>query len=146
MKKIPIGLSDLEGNYYYFDKTNFIDEIIKDIDQYFSKLVNHILNDDVLKSELYDSIIFDPSVKSNKWIVETIEVSKYGDMVSIEGRFKLSLILDFNLNSVEFEIDDLHLFKDRILKLINNQTQTYWEYKFCDFSLWLFHFLMILMK
>ena len=30
MKKIPIGLSDLEGNYYYFDKTNFIDEIIKD--------------------------------------------------------------------------------------------------------------------
>ena len=34
MKKIPIGLSDfkklIEGNYYYFDKTNFIDEIIKD--------------------------------------------------------------------------------------------------------------------
>lgn len=111
------------------------DEIIKDIDQYFSKLVNHILNDDVLKSELYDSIIFNPSVKSNKWIVETIEVSKYGDMVSIEGRFNLSLILDFNLNSVEFEIDDLHLFKDRILNLINNQTQTYWEYKFYDFSL-----------
>ena len=30
MKKIPIGLSDfkklIEGNYYYFDKTNFIDE------------------------------------------------------------------------------------------------------------------------
>ena len=34
MKKLPIGLSDfkklIEGNYYYFDKTNFIDEIIKD--------------------------------------------------------------------------------------------------------------------
>ena len=34
MKKIPIGLSDfkklIEGSYYYFDKTNFIDEIIKD--------------------------------------------------------------------------------------------------------------------
>ena len=34
MKKIPIGLSDfkklIEGNYYYFDKTYFIDEIIKD--------------------------------------------------------------------------------------------------------------------
>ena len=34
MKKFPIGLSDfkklIEGNYYYFDKTNFIDEIIKD--------------------------------------------------------------------------------------------------------------------
>ncbi|WP_405349711.1 ATP-binding protein [Fusobacterium animalis] len=34
MKKIPIGLSDfkklIERNYYYFDKTNFIDEIIKD--------------------------------------------------------------------------------------------------------------------
>ena len=34
MKKIPIGLSDfkklIEGNYYYFDKTNFIDEVIKD--------------------------------------------------------------------------------------------------------------------
>ncbi|EUB42194.1 AAA family ATPase, partial [Fusobacterium sp. CM1] len=28
MKKLPIGLSDfkklIEGNYYYFDKTNFI--------------------------------------------------------------------------------------------------------------------------
>ena len=34
MKKLPIGLSDfkklIEGNYYYFDKTNFIDEIVKD--------------------------------------------------------------------------------------------------------------------
>ena len=34
MKKLPIGLSDFKkligGNYYYFDKTNFIDEIIKD--------------------------------------------------------------------------------------------------------------------
>ena len=34
MKRIPIGLSDfkklIEENYYYFDKTNFIDEIIKD--------------------------------------------------------------------------------------------------------------------
>ena len=34
MKKLPIGLSDfkklIEGNYYYFDKTKFIDEIIKD--------------------------------------------------------------------------------------------------------------------
>ena len=34
MKKIPIGLSDfkelIEENYYYFDKTKFIDEIIKD--------------------------------------------------------------------------------------------------------------------
>ena len=34
MKKLPIGLSDfkklIEENYYYFDKTNFIDEIIKD--------------------------------------------------------------------------------------------------------------------
>ena len=34
MKKLPIGLSDfkklIEGSYYYFDKTNFIDEIIKD--------------------------------------------------------------------------------------------------------------------
>ena len=34
MKKLPIGLTDfkklIEGNYYYFDKTNFIDEIIKD--------------------------------------------------------------------------------------------------------------------
>ena len=34
MKKLPIELSDfkklIEGNYYYFDKTNFIDEIIKD--------------------------------------------------------------------------------------------------------------------
>ena len=34
MKKLPIGLSDfkelIEENYYYFDKTNFIDEVIKD--------------------------------------------------------------------------------------------------------------------
>ena len=34
MKKLPIGLSDfkelIEENYYYFDKTNFIDEIVKD--------------------------------------------------------------------------------------------------------------------
>ena len=34
MKKLPIGLSDfkelIEENYYYFDKTKFIDEIIKD--------------------------------------------------------------------------------------------------------------------
>ena len=34
MKRIPIGLSDfkelIEENYYYFDKTKFIDEIIKD--------------------------------------------------------------------------------------------------------------------
>ena len=34
MKKIPIGLSDfkelIEENYYYFDKTKFIDEVIKD--------------------------------------------------------------------------------------------------------------------
>ena len=34
MKKLPIGLSDfkklIEGSYCYFDKTNFIDEIIKD--------------------------------------------------------------------------------------------------------------------
>ena len=34
MKRIPIGLSDfkelIEENYYYFDKTNFIDEVIKD--------------------------------------------------------------------------------------------------------------------
>ena len=34
MKKWPIGLSDfkelIEENYYYFDKTNFIDEVIKD--------------------------------------------------------------------------------------------------------------------
>ena len=34
MKKLPIGLSDfkklIEENYYYFDKTNFIDEMIKD--------------------------------------------------------------------------------------------------------------------
>ena len=34
MKKLPIGLSDfkrlIEGNYYYLDKTNFIDEIIRD--------------------------------------------------------------------------------------------------------------------
>ena len=34
MKKLPIGLSEfkklIEGSYYYFDKTNFIDEIIKD--------------------------------------------------------------------------------------------------------------------
>ncbi len=35
MKKLPIGLSDfkelIEENYYYFDKTNFIDEVIKDV-------------------------------------------------------------------------------------------------------------------
>ena len=34
MKKLPIGLSDfkelIEENYYYFDKTNLIDEVIKD--------------------------------------------------------------------------------------------------------------------
>ena len=34
MKRIPIGLSDfkelIEENYYYFDKTKFIDEVIKD--------------------------------------------------------------------------------------------------------------------
>ncbi|WP_195340603.1 AAA family ATPase, partial [Fusobacterium sp. 1001295B_180824_G3] len=34
MKKLPIGLSDfkelIEENYYYFDKTKYIDEIIKD--------------------------------------------------------------------------------------------------------------------
>ena len=34
MKRIPIGLSDfkelIEENYYYFDKTKFIDEIIQD--------------------------------------------------------------------------------------------------------------------
>ena len=34
MKKLPIGLSDfkelIEENYYYFDKTNFIDKVIKD--------------------------------------------------------------------------------------------------------------------
>ncbi|MCY7007294.1 AAA family ATPase, partial [Fusobacterium simiae] len=34
MKKLPIGLSDfkelIEENYYYFDKTEYIDEIIKD--------------------------------------------------------------------------------------------------------------------
>ena len=34
MKRIPIGLSDfkhlIEEDFYYFDKTKFIDEIIKD--------------------------------------------------------------------------------------------------------------------
>ena len=34
MKRLPIGISDfkylIEEDYYYFDKTNFIDEIIKD--------------------------------------------------------------------------------------------------------------------
>ena len=34
MKRIPIGLSDfkelIEENYYYFDKTKFIDEVIQD--------------------------------------------------------------------------------------------------------------------
>ena len=34
MKRLAIGLSDfkelIEENYYYFDKTKFIDEIIKD--------------------------------------------------------------------------------------------------------------------
>ena len=34
MKRIPIGLSDfkhlIEEDFYYFDKTSFIEEIIKD--------------------------------------------------------------------------------------------------------------------
>ena len=34
MKRIGIGLSDfkelVEDNYYYFDKTKFIDEVVKD--------------------------------------------------------------------------------------------------------------------
>ena len=34
MKRLPIGISDfkylIEEDYYYFDKTNFIDEIIQD--------------------------------------------------------------------------------------------------------------------
>jgi len=34
MKRIPIGLSDfkhlIEENFYYFDKTNFIEQVIQD--------------------------------------------------------------------------------------------------------------------
>ena len=129
-------IKELDDIKSFKKKSSVLEKIGMNEEEYFKLIVKALFDDPFVNINLYNDIIFEPTITWKHYTVIDFKIENWEDFITVNGTIELKMTLDFQTNSIE--LSEENVFYNKIITLLKPKKiddQDFWELKFYDFNL-----------